>query len=143
MIAGNMGAGATAVAVAETVDTAKTAGDAVAYGTTGKTLTDHALDKVTGKDCRMFNIFDHKKICRIKKTYFYVGGEYGQKRRLARSGGVSFQYIETPKPTRSATEEIRRTPTRNTSQKLSKNKLISTDHRSKAKVPHRGVNKLK
>ena len=136
MIAGNMGAGATAVAVAETVDTAKTAGDAVAYGTTGKTLTDHALDKVTGKDCRMFNIFDHKKICRIKKTYFYVGGEYGQKRRLARSGGVSFQYIETPKPTRSATEEIRRTPTRNTSHKLSKNKRISKAHRSKAKVPH-------
>jgi hypothetical protein len=143
MIAGNMGAGATAVAVAEAVDTAKTAGDAVAYGTTGKTLTDHALDKVTGKDCRMFNIFDHKKVCRIKKTYFHVGGEYGQKRRLARSGGVSFQYIETPKPTRSATEEIRRTSTRNTSHKLSKNKRVSKAHRSKAKVPHRGVNKLK
>jgi hypothetical protein len=91
----------------------------------------------------MFNIFDHKKVCRIKKTYFHVGGEYGQKRRLARSGGVSFQYIETPKPTRSATEEIRRTSTRNTSHKLSKNKRVSKAHRSKAKVPHRGVNKLK
>ena len=51
MLAGNMGAGATAVTVAEAVDTAKTAGDAVAYGTTGKTLTDHALDKITGRDC--------------------------------------------------------------------------------------------
>ena len=65
MIAGNMGAGATAVAVAETVDTAKTAGDAVAYGTTGKTLTDHALDAVTGRDCNLINIFDKRhKVCR-------------------------------------------------------------------------------
>jgi hypothetical protein len=65
MIAGNMGAGATAVAVAETVDTAKTAGDAVAYGTTGKTLTDHALDKITGRDCKLFNVFDRNhRVCK-------------------------------------------------------------------------------
>ena len=64
MLAGNMGAGATAVAVAETVDTAKTAGDVVAYGTTGKTLTDHALDKITGRDCKLFRVFDRdRKIC--------------------------------------------------------------------------------
>jgi murein L,D-transpeptidase YcbB/YkuD len=67
LLAGNMGAGATAVAVAETVDTAKTAGDAVAYGTTGKTLTDHALDAVTGRDCKLFNVFDkYHKVCREK-----------------------------------------------------------------------------
>ena len=65
MIAGQMGAGATAVTVAETVDTAKTAGDAVAYGTTGKTLTDYALDAVTGRDCNLINIFDkYHKVCR-------------------------------------------------------------------------------
>jgi hypothetical protein len=64
-LAGNMGAGATAVAVAEAVDTAKTAGDAVAYGTTGKTLTDHALDKITGRDCKLFHVFDRdRRICR-------------------------------------------------------------------------------
>ena len=64
-LAGNMGAGATAITVAETVDAAKTAGDAVAYGTTGKTLTDHALDRVTGRDCRLFNVFDkHHRVCR-------------------------------------------------------------------------------
>jgi hypothetical protein len=64
-LAGNMGAGATAVAVAEAVDTAKTAGDVVAYGTTGKTLTDHALDRVTGRDCKLFHVFDRNhKICR-------------------------------------------------------------------------------
>lgn len=65
MIAGNMGAGATVVTVAETVDQAKTAGDVVAYGTTGKTLTDHALDAVTGRDCKLFNVFDkYHKVCR-------------------------------------------------------------------------------
>jgi len=64
MLAGNMGAGATVVAVAETGDTAKTAGDVVAYGTTGKTLTDHALDKITGRDCKLFRVFDRdRKIC--------------------------------------------------------------------------------
>ena len=65
MVVGNMGAGATAVAVAETVDTAKTAGDVVAYGTTGKTLTDHALDAVTGRDCYLILIFNkYRKVCR-------------------------------------------------------------------------------
>ena len=64
-LAGNMGAGATAVAVAEAVDTAKTAGDVVAYGTTGKTLTDHALDKITGRDCKLFHVFDRdRRVCR-------------------------------------------------------------------------------
>jgi hypothetical protein len=64
-LAGNMGAGATAVTLAEAVDTAKTAGDAVAYGTTGKTLTDHALDKITGRDCKLFRVFDrNRRVCR-------------------------------------------------------------------------------
>ena len=65
LLAGNMGAGATAVTVAEAVDTVKTAGDAVAYGTTGKTLTDHALDKITGRDCKLFNVFDRNhRVCK-------------------------------------------------------------------------------
>ena len=65
MLAGQMGAGATVVATAETVDQAKTAADVVAYGTTGKTLTDHALDAVTGRDCKLFNVFDkYHKVCR-------------------------------------------------------------------------------
>ena len=65
MIAGNMGAGATVVAAAETVDQAKTAADVVAYGTTGKTLTDHALDSVTGRDCNLIHVFNkYRKVCR-------------------------------------------------------------------------------
>lgn len=65
LVVGNMGAGATAVAVAETVDQAKTAADVVAYGTTGKTLTDHALDAVTGRDCNLILIFNkYRKVCK-------------------------------------------------------------------------------
>ena len=57
-LAGNMGAGATAVTVAEAVDTAKTAGDVVAYGTTGKTLTDMLWTRlqVVTVGCLMFLI---------------------------------------------------------------------------------------
>ena len=65
MVATNIGAGATVIAAAETADQAKTAADVVAYGTTGKTLTDHALDAVTGRDCKLFNVFNkNHKVCK-------------------------------------------------------------------------------
>ena len=65
MLASNMGAGAAVVATAETVDQVKTAADVVSYGTTRKTLTDHALDAVTGRDCNLVNVFDkYRKVCR-------------------------------------------------------------------------------
>ena len=67
MVATNMGAGAAVVATAETVDQVKTAADVVSYGTTSKTLTDHALDAVTGRDCNLVNVFDkYRKVCREK-----------------------------------------------------------------------------
>jgi murein L,D-transpeptidase YcbB/YkuD len=67
MLASNMGAGAAVVATAETVDQVKTAADVVSYGTTSKTLTDHALDAITGRDCNLINTFSkYRKICREK-----------------------------------------------------------------------------
>ena len=67
MVATNMGAGAAVVATAETVDQVKTAADVVSYGTTSKTLTDHALDAVTGRDCNLINTFSkYRKVCREK-----------------------------------------------------------------------------
>ena len=67
MLASNMGAGAAVVATAETVDQVKTAADVVSYGTIRKTLTDHALDAVTGRDCNLINVFDkYRKVCREK-----------------------------------------------------------------------------
>jgi len=65
MVATNMGAGAAVVATAETVDQVKTAADVVSYGTTSKTLTDHALDAITGRDCNLINAFNkYRKVCR-------------------------------------------------------------------------------
>lgn len=67
MLASNMGASATVVATAETVDQVKTAADVVSYGTTSKTLTDHALDAITGRDCNLINAFNkYRKVCREK-----------------------------------------------------------------------------
>jgi len=67
MVATNMGAGAAVVATAETVDQVKTAADVVSYGTTSKTLTDHALDAITGRDCNLINTFSkYRKVCREK-----------------------------------------------------------------------------
>tara|TARA_B100000780_G_C21104231_1_gene445784 strand:- start:1025 stop:1237 length:213 start_codon:yes stop_codon:yes gene_type:complete len=41
----------------------KTGADAISFGRTGKTLTDHAISKYTGKDCRTFNILEEKQLC--------------------------------------------------------------------------------
>jgi hypothetical protein len=91
-LAGNMGAGATAVAVAEAVDTAKTAGDAVSYGTTGKTLTDHALDKITGRDCKLWHVFDRdRRICRERMPELKTTAQiraFQKSKNLAQTGQI-------------------------------------------------------
>ena len=67
LVASNMGAGATVISTAETIDTIKTGADVVSVGTTHKTLTDHALSGITGKDCNLINTFDkYHKVCREK-----------------------------------------------------------------------------
>jgi hypothetical protein len=53
----------TATAIAETIDSAKTAGDVGSYINSGKSLTDHAISKYTGKDCRSLNVLEEKQIC--------------------------------------------------------------------------------
>jgi hypothetical protein len=91
-LAGNMGAGATAVTIAEAVDTAKTAGDAVAYGTTGKTLTDHALDKITGRDCKLFRVFDrNRRVCRERMPELKTTAQirlFQKSKNLAQTGRI-------------------------------------------------------
>jgi len=56
--AGTTGAGAAATTstleVAQALDVAKTAGDVASVQQTGKTLTDHVVSYLTGKDCRLF-----------------------------------------------------------------------------------------
>lgn len=56
--AGTVGTGtaattSTALEVAQALDAAKAVGDVASYQKTGKTLTDHFISKLTGKDCRL------------------------------------------------------------------------------------------
>ena len=44
-------------------EAAKAVGDVGSYANTGKTLTDHAISKYTGKDCKTINILEDKEIC--------------------------------------------------------------------------------
>jgi hypothetical protein len=53
----------------QTVDTVTTGATVVSYGATGKGITDHAVSAATGKDCRMFNVLQHKNFCRVRRTY--------------------------------------------------------------------------
>lgn len=53
----------------QTIDTVTTGATAVSYGATGKGLSDHAASAIVGKDCRMFNVFQNKNICRVRKVY--------------------------------------------------------------------------
>ena len=53
----------------QTVDTITTGATAISYGATGKGLSDHAASAIVGKDCRMFNVFQNKNICRVRRVY--------------------------------------------------------------------------
>lgn len=48
------------VAQAERV---KLVGDGVSYVGSGKTITDHALSKIAGADCRVFNVVSRDPVC--------------------------------------------------------------------------------
>jgi murein L,D-transpeptidase YcbB/YkuD len=64
LLASSAGGSASTIQVAQTIDMVKTAGDVGSAAVTNKTLTDHALSALSGKDCRVLNIFDKKKICK-------------------------------------------------------------------------------
>ena len=64
LLASSAGGSAGTIQVAQTIDMVKAAGDVGSAAVTNKTLTDHALSALSGKDCRVFNIFDKKKICK-------------------------------------------------------------------------------
>lgn len=64
LLASSAGGSAGAIQVAQTNDMVKTAGDLGSVVATNKTVTDHALSALSGKDCRILNIFDKKKICK-------------------------------------------------------------------------------
>lgn len=69
LLATTGGASVATVQTAQTIDIIKTGADVASASTTGKTITDHAVSWVVGKDCRTLNVFQGKKFCRIHKYY--------------------------------------------------------------------------
>ena len=54
------------VAVATQVERIKLAADGASLVSSEKTLTDHALSKVTGKECKIFNVLSKESVCAEK-----------------------------------------------------------------------------
>jgi uncharacterized protein YceK len=63
VIASVTGASSSTVTAIKTAEAIKLGANAASTATTNKTLEDHALSSVTGKDCKMWNAINHKSIC--------------------------------------------------------------------------------
>jgi hypothetical protein len=64
LLASSAGGSASTIQVAQTIDMIKTTGDIGSAAVTNKTLTDHAISALSGKDCRILNILHKKNICK-------------------------------------------------------------------------------
>jgi len=58
-----MGTNTTLVQVVAQVERVKLAGDGASYVSSHKTITDHALSKVMGKECKIFNVLTNESVC--------------------------------------------------------------------------------
>lgn len=62
-----MGYGNTATQIAVQIDRIKLASDGLSYVRSGKTVTDHAVSKLVGADCRLMNVVSPDPVCTAKK----------------------------------------------------------------------------
>ena len=58
-----LGSGHTVVQVVAQAERIKLFGDGVSYVGSGKTITDHALSKLAGADCRILNVVSRDPVC--------------------------------------------------------------------------------
>lgn len=63
LLASSAGGSAATIQIAQTIDIIKTAGDIGSASVTGKTLTDHAISELSGKNCKTLNVIEDKKLC--------------------------------------------------------------------------------
>ena len=63
LLASTAGGSAATIQIAQTIDIIKTAGDIGSASVTGKTLTDHAISELSGKNCKTLNVIEDKKLC--------------------------------------------------------------------------------
>jgi len=61
-----VGAKTSAVAVLTQLERIKLAADGASLMQSNKTLTDHALSKVSGKECKIFNVLSKESVCAEK-----------------------------------------------------------------------------
>ena len=65
-IVGLIGYSNSVLQVAVQIDRIKLAGDGVSYLGSGKTITDHAVSKMVGADCRLMNVVSPDPVCKPK-----------------------------------------------------------------------------
>ena len=63
LLASTAGGSAATIQIAQTIDIIKTTGDIGSASVTGKTLTDHAISELSGKNCKTLNVIEDKKLC--------------------------------------------------------------------------------
>lgn len=64
LLASSAGGSVATIQTAQTIDVIKTAGDLGSAAVTNKTITDHAISALSGKDCRLLNVLSKKNICK-------------------------------------------------------------------------------
>ena len=58
-----LGTNTTLVQGVAQIERVKLAGDGASYVSSHKTITDHALSKVIGKECKIFNVLTNESVC--------------------------------------------------------------------------------
>jgi hypothetical protein len=61
-----IGTNQTAVQIVAQIERVKIAGDGASFAASNKTITDHALSRATGKDCKIFNVLTKESVCAEK-----------------------------------------------------------------------------
>jgi hypothetical protein len=87
-----VGTNQTFVQVAAQVERVRLAGDGASFAASNKTITDHALSKATGKDCKIFNVLTTESVC-AEKTPVVAPDSDAQPKEVAT--GVSPATSET------------------------------------------------
>jgi hypothetical protein len=58
-----VGTNQTLVQVVAQLDRVKLASDGASFAASNKTITDHALSKATGKECKILNVLSKESVC--------------------------------------------------------------------------------
>ena len=63
-----MGSSPGVIQVITQIERVKLLGDGASYATSNKTITDYALSKISGKECKIFNVLTKESVCADKSA---------------------------------------------------------------------------